>query len=120
MSSIGEGHLISMLPRSVARGSTGEPKSPERSSLWIALIWLGPGLVNGAQIVVGMRSVGMRHHWTALFFVYTVSWLVWARATPLVLALGRRSPFTRALGWRACPRSFAQFCRLFTVHGSLH
>jgi two-component system LytT family sensor kinase len=45
--------------------------------------------------------VGMRHNWTALFFVWALSWLVWASATPLVLSLGMRFPFTRALGWRS-------------------
>jgi two-component system LytT family sensor kinase len=73
------------------------------SAVWIALIWLSLGLVTGTQIVVGMRAVGMRHNWTALFFVSTVSWFVWACATPLVLSLGRRFPFTRALDWRFWP-----------------
>jgi two-component system, LytTR family, sensor kinase len=60
---------------------------------WIALIWLSMGLVSGTQTVVGMRAVGMRHNWTALFFVSAVSWFVWACATPLVLSLGRRFPW---------------------------
>jgi two-component system LytT family sensor kinase len=59
---------------------------------WIALIWFSMGLVSGTQVVVGMRAVGMRHNWTALFFVNAVSWFVWACATPLVLALGRKFP----------------------------
>jgi len=70
-------------------------------AIWIALIWLCLGLVTGTQVVVGMRAVGMQHNWTALFFVWAVSWLVWACATPLVLALGRRFPFTRTLVWKS-------------------
>jgi two-component system LytT family sensor kinase len=58
--------------------------------VWIALVWLCMGLISGTQIVVGMRAVGMQHNWAALFFVNTVSWLVWACATPFILWLGRR------------------------------
>jgi two-component system LytT family sensor kinase len=68
------------------------------SPVWIAVFWLCMGLVSGTQIVVGMRAVGMHHNWTALFFVNAVSWLVWACATPLVLALGRKFP-----KWRFWP-----------------
>ena len=70
--------------------------------LWlsISLVWLGLGLVNATQIVAGMRVVGMHHHWTALFVSWVLSWLVWALATPLVLALARRLPPTLAIGWR--------------------
>jgi two-component system, LytTR family, sensor kinase len=63
--------------------------------IWIAPIWLCLGIVSGTQVVVGMRAVGMRHNWTALFFVWAVSWFVWACATPLVLSLGERFPFKR-------------------------
>jgi two-component system, LytTR family, sensor kinase len=67
---------------------------------WISLIWLGIGLANGTQIVVGMRAVGMQHHWGALFFVCTAAWLVWACATPLVLKMCRRFPPVRSSGWQ--------------------
>ena len=74
-------------------------KPPKPSGVWIALIWLCLGVVSGTQVVVGMRAVGMQHNWTALFFVNTVSWLVWACATPLVLSLGRRFAFAQGHGW---------------------
>ncbi len=66
----------------------------------ICLGWVALGLINAAQVVVGMRAVDMRHNWSTLFFVSAVSWLVWACATPLVLELGRRFPPTRAGGWK--------------------
>jgi two-component system, LytTR family, sensor kinase len=78
-------------------------KPPKLSGIWIALIWLCLGLVSGTQIVVGMRAVGMRHNWTALFLVSVLSWFVWACATPVVLSLGRRLSFTRAHDWRFWP-----------------
>jgi len=71
-----------------------------KSSLWIGLFWLALGLINGTQIVTGMHAIGMRHNWPALFFVFSVSWLTWAVATPLVLRLGRRFPPVRASGWK--------------------
>jgi two-component system LytT family sensor kinase len=76
------------------------PNWPNRRGVWIALIWVCLGLVNGAQIVFGMRAVGMHHNWASLFFVWFASWLVWACATPLVLFLGRRYPFARRIDWK--------------------
>jgi len=70
---------------------------PKHPAVWIVLIWLCLGVVSGTQVVVGMRAVGMQHNWTALFFVSTVSWFVWACATPLILWLGQRFP------WRFWP-----------------
>lgn len=78
-------------------------KWPKHPGVWIALIWLCLGVVSGTQVVVGMRAVGMQHNWTALFFVSAASWFVWACATPLILSLGRRFPFTRPLHWKFWP-----------------
>jgi two-component system LytT family sensor kinase len=77
-----------------------ESRPSKLPGIWIALIWLCMGLISGTQIVVGMRAVGMRHNWIALFFVNAVSWFLWACATPVGLSLGRKFPFTRALAWR--------------------
>lgn len=71
-----------------------------RSALRICLFWITLGLVNATQIVAGMRAEGMRHNWTALFFASSVSWLIWACATPLVLGLGRKYSPMAAPGWR--------------------
>ncbi len=81
---------------------TTRPQAVGPALSWpsICLAWLALGLINATQVVVGMRAVDMRHHWSTLFFVSAVSWLVWACATPLVLALGRRFPPVRAAGWR--------------------
>jgi two-component system LytT family sensor kinase len=80
--------------------SHSQARPSKLPGVWIALIWLCMGLISGTQIVVGMRAVGMRHNWTALFFVNAVSWFVWACTTPLVLSLGRRFPLTRVPDWR--------------------
>ena len=81
---------------------TTQPKriAPTLSWFAICLGWVALGLINATQVVVGMRAIDMRHNWSTLFFVSAVSWLVWACATPLVLALGRRFSPTRAGGWR--------------------
>jgi two-component system LytT family sensor kinase len=80
-----------------------QQRLPLRSWLSIGLIWVALGLINGTQIVIGMRAVRMQHHWTALFIVSALTWLVWACATPLVVALGRKFPPTRTAGWKPWP-----------------
>lgn len=60
--------------------------------LWSIGIWMAFGLLNGTQVVVGMRAQGMHHPWGRLFAVCALSWASWALASPLVLALGRRLP----------------------------
>jgi two-component system, LytTR family, sensor kinase len=60
--------------------------------LWVVGIYGGLGLFEATQTVVVMRSEGMHHAWTALFFVVLLSWVPWAVAAPLVLRLGRAYP----------------------------
>lgn len=69
-----------------------------RQWLWVAVIWAGIGLFDATQTVFVMRSEGMHHYWTRLFFTLLFSWLPWMLATPLVLRLVRRYPPTR---WRS-------------------
>ena len=60
--------------------------------MWISSIWLGLGLFDATQTVVVMRSEGMHHAWTALFFTQALGWLPWALATPVIAHLGRKYP----------------------------
>src|ERR1700677_5278118 len=60
--------------------------------LWIVLAWLGLGLANATQIVLGMRAEGMKYDWAAIYLTCLFSWAVWALATPLIVRLGRRFP----------------------------
>jgi two-component system, LytTR family, sensor kinase len=60
--------------------------------MWSIAIWVSFGIVNGTQVVVGMRAEGMHHPWFRLFAVYALSWVVWAAVSPLVLELGKRYP----------------------------
>jgi two-component system LytT family sensor kinase len=60
--------------------------------LWIALIWLGVGLIDASQTVFPMRAQGMHHNWVRLFVTLVIDWLPWALATPLVMRVGRRYP----------------------------
>ena len=59
---------------------------------WIAFPWLGFATFDGVQTVFSMYAEGMHHNWVLLFFTDIFSWLPWALATPLILALGRRFP----------------------------
>lgn len=70
------------------------PVETESRTLWTAAIWTGIGLIDATQTVVVMRAQGMHHNWIALFATQLFSWLPWALATPLVLWLGRRFPWT--------------------------
>jgi hypothetical protein len=42
---------------------------------WLGAIWLGFGLVDGAQTVLVMRSENMHHAWVKLFVVTVIKWL---------------------------------------------
>jgi two-component system, LytTR family, sensor kinase len=64
--------------------------------LWIALIWLGVGLIDASQTVFPMRAQGMHHNWVRLFVTLVIDWLPWAVATPLVMRVGRRYPPLRS------------------------
>src|SRR5450432_4166428 len=64
--------------------------------IWSIAIWMAFGLVNGTQVVVGMRAEGMHHPWGRLFTVYALAWALWAVVSPLVLALGKRFPPERS------------------------
>jgi hypothetical protein len=62
---------------------------------WVALIWLGFGLVDAMQTVFVMQAEGMHHAWGKLFLTSVLSWLPWALATPLIMRLGRRFPLVK-------------------------
>jgi signal transduction histidine kinase len=70
---------------------------------WIAralvrsLVWAVPGVVMTGQYLVLGAEPG------PALLAYFVPWQVWALATPLVLALGRRLPPTRHTWWRRLP-----------------
>jgi anti-sigma regulatory factor (Ser/Thr protein kinase) len=75
--------------------------------IWIALIWLGFGLVDAMQTVFVMRSEGMHHAWGKLFLTSVLSWLPWALATPLVMRLGRRFPPVKSGSFATWPAHLA-------------
>jgi two-component system, LytTR family, sensor kinase len=70
---------------------TGHVSHGLRRWVWIALFWLGFGLIDATQNVFAMRAEGMHHSWVRLFWVMTFAWIPWALATPFVLQLGNRS-----------------------------
>jgi two-component system, LytTR family, sensor kinase len=69
-----------------------DARIPAKSQLglWIVAIWFAVGLFDATQTVVIMHAEGMQHAWVRLFMTLLFSWLPWALATPIVLALGRR------------------------------
>jgi len=75
--------------------------------LWIAVAWLVMGIITATQVVVAMAALGMRHNWVLLFLVTEAAWIIWAVATPAILALSRRFPLARAGDWRNIPAHLA-------------
>jgi two-component system LytT family sensor kinase len=69
-----------------------ETTRPAANWYWAAGICGGLGLFEATQTVMVMRSEGMHHAWTALFFTVLLSWVPWALATPFALRLGREYP----------------------------
>ncbi len=63
-----------------------------RPYVWSLAIWTAFGLLNGAQVVVGMHAEGMHHPWLRLFLHFALTWMVWGAVSPLVILLGRRFP----------------------------
>jgi two-component system, LytTR family, sensor kinase len=88
----------------------------DRPVYWALGVWIAFGLVNATQIVVGMRAEGMHHAWASLFGVFSLTWLVWAAATPVVLALGKRIPLGRNAGWRGYGIHFAACVAIGAAH----
>src|SRR5579862_3971193 len=69
---------------------------------WVVAVWLGIGLFDATQTVFVMRSEGMHHYWTRLFFTDLLAWLPWMLATPMVFRLSDRFPgaaWKRAAFW---------------------
>lgn len=61
---------------------------------WVVAVWMGIGLFDATQTVFVMRSEGMHHYWTRLFFTDLMAWLPWMLATPIVFRLSHRFPGT--------------------------
>lgn len=59
------------------------------------MIWLGLGVVDAAQTVIGMREQGAHQAGIKLFGTTVLFWLPWAIATVPVIRLGRRFPPVR-------------------------
>ena len=60
--------------------------------VWSVGIWLLFGVLEGTQVVVGMRAEGMEHQWVRFFSVYALSWTLWGAVSPLILLAAKRYP----------------------------
>jgi len=83
--------------------------------LWIAAIWCAGGLFDASQTVLIMHAEGRHHPWPTLFATELASWLPWALATPLVVALARRYPIVRGLSVRTLCVHLAAFAAISAV-----
>ena len=83
--------------------------------LWIAAIWCAGGLFDASQTVLIMHAEGRHHPWPPLFATELASWLPWALATPLVVALARRYPIVRGISVRTLFVHLAAFAAISAV-----
>src|SRR5580692_12978443 len=83
--------------------------------LWIAAIWCAGGLFDASQTVLIMHAEGRHHPWPPLFAIELASWLPWALATPLVVALARRYPMLRGISVRTLAVHLAAFAAISAV-----
>ena len=88
------------------------PRELVRWWVWSTAVWLIIGVLDGTQVVVGMRAEGMNHAWGRLFSVYALSWTIWAVVSPLILLLARRFPPRRY--W---PAHIAAYLFIAITHG---
>ncbi len=98
---------------------TGKPNW--RRWLWIAGIWFAVGLFEATQTVFTMRSIGMHHAWTRLFFALLMGWLPLMFFTPAVLRLERLHPPTQwktSLFWLVHLPACLGICWLATAWNS--
>lgn len=63
--------------------------------IWITAMWVAGALFEAGQSVLFMRAIGRQRAWP-IFGTELASWLPWAVATPLVIALARRYDVIRS------------------------
>jgi len=82
--------------------------------IWIAAMWVAGALFEAGQSVPFMRAMGKQHAWL-IFGTELASWVPWALATPLVIALARRYEIIRATTIQATAVHFAAFAIISLV-----
>ncbi len=88
-----------------------ETRAGVRSSgwLWIAGLWCAGALFDASQSVLILHVERKHRTWPKLFGTELVSWLPWALATPLIIALARRYPVIRGATLRRAAVHLAAF-----------
>jgi two-component sensor histidine kinase len=81
--------------------STARGEMRSTSWRWISGIWFAYALCDASQTVLSMHADGKHLPWIPIFATDMASWLPWALATPLVIAVARRYPLVRAPSVRA-------------------
>jgi len=85
---------------------------------WILGIWFAYGLCDACQTVLSMHAEGKHHPWLPIFAADLASWLPWALATPIVIAIARRYPLARGTSVRSVPVHLAAFVVLTAIFES--
>jgi signal transduction histidine kinase len=85
---------------------------------WIAGIWFAYGLCDACQTVLSMHADGKHLRWLSVFATDLASWLPWALATPLVIAMARRYPLVRGTSARSICKHLVVFAIVSAVADS--
>jgi two-component sensor histidine kinase len=77
---------------------------------WIAALWCAGGMFDAIQAVLVLRYAhGSQQSWLPVFATEMATWLPWALATPWIIGLARRHPFTRGMALRSLAFHLAAF-----------
>jgi two-component system, LytTR family, sensor kinase len=83
---------------------------------WIAALWCAGGLFDASQAVLVLRVAhGSDQSWLPVFATEMATWLPWALATPWIIGLARRYPFTRGMTLRTVAVHLAAFATIGAV-----
>jgi hypothetical protein len=98
-----------------AMTATDSSASPIRWR-WIAALWCAGGLFDASQAVLVLRFAhGSDQSWLPVFATEMATWLPWALATPWIIGLARRHPFTRGTTLRTVAFHVAAFATIGAV-----
>lgn len=82
---------------------------------WILGIWFAYGLCDACQTVLSMNAEGKHHPGLPIFATDLASWLPWALATPVVIAIARRYPLARGTSVRSITLHLAVFAIITAI-----
>lgn len=107
---------LSLIPEHEGSVEVAQHRSPLLRWAIIVGFWTFFGLLNGTQLVLGVRMESIRISFWRVFANDFFGWLFWIPATPVVLALARRFPIERGSWSRALPIHLVSCLLIASAH----